>query len=349
LAAFQIAAFTLGKIFRRNKTKKVPRAKHKHKESRMHQDQIKLWQHQHTFNIDKQHIEKRTLAVVIITFIMMIAEILFGWLTNSMALLADGWHMGTHAFALGISLVAYMLARKHAENLRFTFGTWKIEILGAYSSALVLGMVAIIMVYTSVQRLFHPLSIHYDEALFVAIIGLIVNLASASILNIGKVSHSHNHHHHHDDDTAYHSLDDLNLKSAYLHVIADALTSIFAIVAILGAKYLKFNWLDPLMGIVGAALISRWAALLLKDSGVILLDHEIESPLSTEIRAHIESDGDTRISDLHLWKVADDKYACIISLVTGMNHSIDDYKKRLKEVHELAHTTIEINRCVKIA
>ena len=172
----------------------------------MHQHRIELWQHRHTFNIDKQHIEKRTLAVVIITFIMMIAEILFGWLTNSMALFADGWHMGTHAFALGLSLIAYILARKHAQNLRFTFGTWKMEILGAYSSALVLGLVAILMVYTSVERLIHPLSIHYNEALFVAIIGLVVNLVCATILNIGQSSHSHDHSHDHPQDhTAHHS------------------------------------------------------------------------------------------------------------------------------------------------
>jgi cation diffusion facilitator family transporter len=311
----------------------------------MHQTHIESWQHEHTFNSNKQHIEKRTLVVVIITFVMMIAEILFGWLTNSMALLADGWHMGTHAFALGLSLAAYVLARKHAENQRFAFGTWKIEILGAYSSALVLGMVAIIMVYTSVERLLHPLSIHYNEALIVAIIGLIVNLGSASILNGGHASHSHDHHHH-DATTERHTHDDLNLKSAYLHVLADALTSVFAIGAIVGAKYLRFNWLDPLMGIVGAALISRWAFLLVKDSGRILLDHEVESPLSIEIREHIESDGDTRISDLHLWRVADDKYACIIALVTGKNYPIDEYKKRLEEVHELAHVTIEVNKCV---
>jgi cation diffusion facilitator family transporter len=313
----------------------------------MHQDRIEMWQHRHTFNVDKQHIEKRTLAVVIITFIMMTVEILFGWLTNSMALLADGWHMGTHAFALGLSLVAYMLARKHAENLRFTFGTWKIEILGAYSSALVLGMVAVIMVYTSVERLLHPLSIHYNEALFVAIVGLAVNVASAMILNIGQKSHSHDPHHHNGDTDhhSHHSHDDLNLKSAYLHVIADALTSVFAIVAIMGAKYLSYTWLDPLMGIVGAVLISRWAVLLLKDSGRILLDHEIESPLSKEIKEHIESDGDTRISDLHVWKVADNKYACIIALVTAKKYSTDEYRKRLEDIHELAHITIEINEC----
>jgi cation diffusion facilitator family transporter len=318
----------------------------------MHHDHIERWQHQHTFNVNKQHIEKRTLIVVVMTFIMMIAEIFFGWLTNSMALFADGWHMGTHAFALGLSLIAYILARKYAANAHFTFGTWKIEILGAYSSALVLGMVAIMMVYTSAERLLRPLVIQYNQALFVAVVGLVVNAVCAMILNSGRESHHHEAHHHHDDAGAHHTHHthgDLNLKSAYVHVIADALTSVFAIVALLGAKYLAFNWLDPLMGIVGAVLISRWAVSLLMDSGRILLDHETESPLSMEIRKHIESDGDTRISDLHLWKVADDKYACIISLVTGKNCSIDSYRKRLEEVHEVAHITLEINPCVNAA
>ena len=257
-----------------------------------------------------------------------------------MALFADGWHMGTHAFALGISLLAYILARKHAKDSRFTFGTWKIEILGAYSSALVLGMVGIIIVYTSVERLIHPLNIHYNQALLVAIIGLLVNLVCAVILSIGAHSHTHEHHHHH-------AHDDLNLKSAYLHVIVDAMTSIFAIIALLGAKFFTFNWLDPLMGIVGAALILRWAMLLLKDTSGILLDRETASPLLKEIKEHIESDGDTRISDLHLLKVADSKYACIMSLVTGKKYSIEEYRKRLMDIHEFAHITIEINKCEK--
>lgn len=318
----------------------------------MHHNQLKLWQHQHTFNIDKKSIEKNTSVVVAITFIMMIAEILFGWLTNSMALLADGWHMGTHAFALGLSLVAYVLASKHAGDDNFTFGTWKIEILGAYSSAVVLGMVAIFMVYTAVERFIHPLNIHYNQALFVAAIGLVVNLVCAVILNSGTIAHTHDHHHDpdaHEHDKSLHAHDDLNLKSAYLHVIADALTSVFAIIALLGAKYFAFNWLDPLMGIVGATLIARWATLLLKDSSRILLDHETTSPLSTEIREHIESDGDTRICDLHLWRVADNKYACLISLVTGKTYLIDDYRKRLRHLHESAHVTIEINECNRAA
>lgn len=314
----------------------------------MFHDQIEQWQHQHTFNANKEHIEKRTLIVVIITLVMMIAEILFGLLTNSMALFADGLHMGTHAFALGLSLLAYILARKHAKNENFTFGTWKIEILGAYSSALVLGMVAIMMVWTSVERLLHPLAIQYNQALFIAVIGLGINLTSAIILNIRTESHSHAHDHGSSSIKHIHQAhEDLNLKSAYLHVIADALTSIFAIGALLGAKYFNLNWLDPVMGIAGAVLITRWAVFLLKDSAEILLDYRPESPISAEIREYIESDGDTKICDLHVWKVADNNYACIISLVTEKSYSIEDYRKRLKNIHELAHITIEKNESCK--
>jgi len=314
----------------------------------MHNKQIELWRHQHTFNIEKKAIEKRTLIVVIITFVTMIAEIVFGWLSNSMALFADGWHMGTHAFALGISLLAYTLARKYAKDHRFTFGTWKIEILGAYTSAVVLGMVALIMVLTSLERIINPLAIQYNQALIVAVLGLVVNLICAFILDFQTDSHEHDHHH--SEYTLAHSHpkhDDLNLKSAYLHVVADALTSILAIAALLGAKYFEWNWLDPFMGIVGAALIMRWAISLLKDTAGILLElaQEKDTPLMATIQTQIESDGDTKISDLHLWKVAQNKYACIVSLVTGNPCAVEEYKGRLDGIHELVHVTIEMNTC----
>jgi cation diffusion facilitator family transporter len=311
----------------------------------MHNEQIELWEHHHLFNVDKKSVEKSTLIVVIITFITMIAEILFGWLSHSMALLADGWHMGTHAFALGISLIAYMMARKYAKDRSFTFGTWKIEILGAYTSAIVLGIVGLIMIYSSVQRILHPLSIYYNQALFVAFIGLSVNVVCAIILNRGDPSHERDHHHEEEHPSHRHHHEDLNLKSAYLHVVADALTSILAIAALLGAKYFNFIWLDPIMGIVGAGLILHWSSMLLKETGGILLEREIDNPIVNEIKYEIESDGDSVISDLHIWKVAQCKYACIVSLVTSKNYSIEDYKKRLAKVHELAHVTIEVHKC----
>ncbi len=312
----------------------------------MHNEQIELWQHHHTFNVDKKAIEKRTLIVVLVTFVTMIAEIMFGWITNSMALLADGWHMGTHAFALGVSLFAYIMARKYAKDQRFTFGAWKIEILGAYTSAIVLGIVGVVMIFYSVERIFNPLSIHYTQALFVAVLGLLVNLICAIILNVSGHSHKHEHLHKGDEHSHHgHKHEDLNLKSAYLHVVADALTSVLAIVALLGAKYFYINWLDPFMGIVGAGLIIRWSFLLLKDTSGILLECEMDNPIVNEIKNKIESDGDSKISDLHIWKVAQNKYACIMALVTGEKYSIEEYNTRLNKVHELAHITIEINKC----
>jgi len=311
----------------------------------MHDEQIDLWQHHHLFNADKKSVEKSTLIVVIITFVTMIAEILFGWISHSMALLADGWHMGTHAFALGISLIAYIMARKYAKDRSFTFGTWKIEILGAYTSAIVLGLVGLIMIYSSIDRILHPLNIYYNQALLVAFIGLSVNVVCAIILDRGSSS-EHEHHHKEEDRSSHlHRHKDLNLKSAYLHVVADALTSVLAIAALLGAKYFNVIWLDPFMGIVGAGLILHWSFLLLKETGGILLQREIDNPIMNEIKHEIESDGDSIISDLHIWKVAQNKYACIVSLVTAKNCSIEDYKKRLAKVHELAHVTIEVHEC----
>ena len=320
----------------------------------MHDKNLELWQHHHVFNVEKKAIEKRTLAVVIITFVMMTAEIFFGWLTNSMALFADGWHMGTHAFALGISLTAYILARKYARDHTFAFGAWKIEILGAYTSAIVLGLVGLFMIYSSIERLIHPLAIHYNQALLVAVLGLVVNVVCAGILNTGGHSHhhSHDHFHEHEHDSHHHEEhgytnrhQDLNQKSAYLHVLADALTSVLAIIALTGAKYLNFAWLDPVMGSVGAALILHWAYRLISDTAKILLQKEMDSALTGEIRQVMEADGDTKISDLHIWQIAQNRYACIVSVVTGKSFSVEDYKARLKSVHELAHVTVEIYSC----
>lgn len=295
---------------------------------------LEQWQHSHSFNTGKERLEKRTLIVVLLNFGMMIAEIIFGMLTNSMALLADGWHMGTHTFALGISLVAFILARKNSGNTRFTFGTWKIEILGAYTSALFLGVVALSMVFASAERLLNPLSIGYNDALIVSIIGLVFNLFCALILETP---------HEHDKDNDH--KDNLNFQSAYIHVLTDALTSVFAIAALLGAKYFGWNWLDPLMGIVGAVLIARWAINLLKSSAYILLDHEKNSPLFARIKKLIETDKDAQVADLHLWKVADNKYACILSLVADKPQAVAEYKKRLAKISALAHVTIEVNKC----
>ncbi len=333
----------------------------------MHKERIEIWQHEHKFGIEKKENEKRTSIVVVITFVTMALEIFVGWFSNSMALFADGWHMGTHAFALGISVLAYILARKFSKDEHFAFGTWKIEILGAYSSAVILGLIGLIMIYTSVERILNPMVIAYDQALIVAVIGLLVNFACVFILGFKNhshgVGHDHDHgdhqhedhdhgdHQHGDNDHGNQSVSktndhaDLNLKSSYFHVLADALTSVFAIFALLGAKFLHFNWLDPFMGIVGASMIIRWSFLLLKDTSNILLDRQANTPLANTIREKLESDGETRISDMHLWKVEQNRYACIIALVTSKDFMIDDFKKRLDHLHELVHVTIEVNPC----
>ena len=304
----------------------------------MQQTELELWQHPHLFHGEKTEVERRTLLVVVITFLAMAAEIVFGLLANSMALLADGWHMGTHAFALGISLLAYVLARKHALDKRYAFGTWKIEILGAFSSAIVLGLAGAAMAAASLQRFFHPLAIRYNQALLVAAAGLAVNLLSAAILGFRGRAHAH-------EESGRKAAGDLNLKSAYLHVLADALTSVLAIAALLAAKRFGWNWLDPAAGMVGAVLILSWAASLLKETSGILLEREMDSPLVEAVRARMEKDGQTRVSDIHLWKVAQDKYACIVSVLTSRGCAPADYKSELRDLAEIVHITVEMNPC----
>jgi cation diffusion facilitator family transporter len=319
----------------------------------MNTEHIHLWQHDHDFNSGKKSSETKTLIVVIITLLTMLAEIFIGWLSNSMALLADGFHMGTHAIALGISLGAYMLARRHAKSSGFAFGTWKMEILGAYTSAIVLGIAGLAMVFMSVERFLNPLAIRYNEALLVAVLGLSVNIVCAFILGSGH-EHEHAHGHEHGHDEGGHDHDhghengsdmDLNLKSAYLHVVADALTSILAIAALLGAKYLKLTWLDPAMGILGAFLILRWAFLLLRDTSRILLDWHGDLSVTKRIREIIEQDSDSKVSDLHIWQVSQGKYACIVSIITYSQRPYSHYRKLLDTVPGLAHVTVEVLSC----
>jgi cation diffusion facilitator family transporter len=319
----------------------------------MNTEHIHLWQHDHNFNAGKKSSERRTLIVVVITLLTMFAEIFFGLLSNSMALLADGFHMGTHAIALGISLGAYMLARRHAKSSGFAFGTWKIEILGAYTSAIVLGIAGLAMIIMSIERFLNPLVIRYNEALIVAVLGLSVNMVCAFILGSGH-DHGHTHGYEHSHDEEGHDHDhghenghgmDLNLKSAYLHVVADALTSILAIAALLGAKYLKLTWLDPAIGILGAFLILRWAFLLLRDTSRILLDWHGDLSVTKSIREIIEQDSDSKVNDLHIWQVSEGRYACIVSVVTGSGRTYSYYKRLLDSVPGLVHVTVEVLEC----
>lgn len=283
------------------------------------------WQQSHNFNIEKKSAERKTLIVVVITLITMLAEIIAGWIFGSMALFSDGLHMGTHASALSISLISYILARKLSKDTRYTFGTWKIEILGAYTSALILGLMGLFVLIISIQRFFNPVNINYNYAILIAIIGLIVNVISALILQHNGSQEK-----------------DLNLKSAYIHVIVDALTSILAIIALLGAKYLNLQFLDPLMGLVSAFLIFRWTYLLIRDTASILLDKQTDLTLAENIITAIESDGESKVIDLHLWKLASDKYASIICVKANGKHDLEEYKSRLKDYKELAHINIEI-------
>jgi cation diffusion facilitator family transporter len=292
--------------------------------------------HSHVFDEGNPLAKRNTLWAVMLTAVMMIAEIVSGWMFNSMALLADGWHMSSHALALGLSVLAYGAARRFAHDARFSFGTWKIEVLGGYTSAIFLVLVAGLMLYQSVERLMAPTPIHYNEAIAIAVVGLMVNLICAWLL---KDSHGHDHH-----DGHGHHHHDINLRSAYIHVLADAATSVLAIMALIGGKFWGANWLDPVMGIIGTGVIAVWAYGLLRDSGRVLLDAEMDAPVVAEIKEVIEASPiKAEISDLHVWRVGKGKYACILSLVTGGDATPEFFRQQLKVHEELVHITVEVN------
>ena len=308
--------------------------------------------------------EQKTRWAVLLTVIMMVAEIGGGWFYNSMALLADGWHMSSHALALGLSVLAYRAARHFARDHRFSFGTWKIEVLGGFTSALLLVGVAGLMLFESVFRLLDPSPIHYQQAIAIALVGLLVNLACAWLLkddhghhhhghdhhheHHGHHHHGHDHHHehhdhdHHHDHDDHHGHQDLNLRAAYIHVLADAATSVLAILALTGGMLWGADWLDPLMGIVGAVLVAVWAWGLLRDSGRVLLDAEMDTPLVAEIREVIAELPGTDIRDLHVWRVGQQQYACVLSLLMVNPLPAQQIRERLAIHEELVHVTIEI-------
>jgi cation diffusion facilitator family transporter len=273
---------------------------------------------------------------------MMVVEIAGGWWFNSMAVLADGWHMSSHAIALGLSAFAYSYARRQARHRAFAFGTWKIEVLGGYTSAILLLAVAALMVFQSVGRLLTPTEIHYREAIVIAVVGLVVNLICVYWLRGSHHGHDHAHDHadeHHDQHA------DMNVRSAYLHVVADAATSVLAIVALVGGLLWGFAWLDPLMGLVGAALVSLWAWGLLRDSGRILLDAEMDSPVVAEVREAIERGAvPATITDLHVWRVGREKYAVMVSLTTPSQEDAEYFRRALRVHQELAHVTVEVSK-----
>ncbi|MCE9605320.1 MAG: CDF family Co(II)/Ni(II) efflux transporter DmeF [Planctomycetia bacterium] len=313
-------------------------------------DDITPWQHEHKFHEGNPAGERNTWRVVGLTAAMMVVEIVCGTVFHSMALLADGWHMATHVAALGIAALAYWFARRCIGDTRFAFGPWKIEVLGGFSSALALGMVAVYMTIESLERLWSPVEIQYTEALIVTAIGLAVNIASALLL----ADHGHDHGHTHDADgksktcdhdhthKPLHKHDDLNLRAAYVHVIADALTSVLAIAALLGGKFFGWQRLDPIIGIVGAAIVGVWAVGLVREASRVLLDREMDHPLVDEIRATLEADGDTRVTDLHVWRVGPNQFSCAAAIVARNPKTPDEYRVLLKRHTALTHATLEV-------
>ncbi|HEY6123361.1 MAG TPA: CDF family Co(II)/Ni(II) efflux transporter DmeF [Steroidobacteraceae bacterium] len=277
-----------------------------------------------------------------LTAIMMVVEIAGGWWFNSMAVLADGWHMSSHALALGLSAFAYSFARRQANNRRYAFGTWKVEVLGGYTSAIFLLGIAALMTFQSIERLLRPQAIHYGEAIAIAIVGLAVNLLCAWWLR-GSHSHDDAPGHTHGHDHSHH--EDMNMRSAYLHVLADAATSVLAIVALFGGLMWGAAWLDPVMGLAGAVLVSVWAIGLLRDSGRILLDAEMDSPVVAEIREVIEQGVvPARITDLHVWRVGRAQYAVVVGVTTPSNENSEYFRQALRVHEELAHITVEVER-----
>ncbi|MDE3016194.1 MAG: CDF family Co(II)/Ni(II) efflux transporter DmeF [Pseudomonadota bacterium] len=281
------------------------------------------------------HSERRTMYVVSLTAAMMLLEIVCGYVFNSMALLADGWHMSTHAGALGIAAFAYVYARRQARNPRFTFGTGKVGALGGFTSAIILAMIALLVISQSLSRLHHAVPIVYDEAIVIAVVGLGVNLLSAWLLRENHHHHDHEHDRHHDH----------NLRAAYIHVLADAVTSILAIGALIAGKYLGWIWMDPVMGIVGSFIIAHWSIGLMRRTGAELLDQAPEVGLEQAIRGAIERDADNKVTDLHLWHIAPGKLSAIVSLVTDRPQPPKHYKALLREFHHLVHVTVEVNTC----
>jgi cation diffusion facilitator family transporter len=309
------------------------------------------WQPPHDYRPLERRSERRTWAVVILTGLTMLLEITAGYWFNSMALLADGWHMASHMVAIGLAALAYLLARRYAADHRFTFGTWKIEVLAGFASALLLVVVALFMIGESLLRFWAPAAIGFDEALVVAVVGLLVNLLSAWLLR-----DQHDHGHGHGDDAHSHAErghahahgapgKDLNRHAAFIHVLTDALTSVAAIIALLGGKLFGWGWLDPAMGIIGALVILVWARGLLRDTAKALLDREMDDPLVGKVREALERVPDTEVTDLHLWRVGRSQYSCILSVVTHQPHTADRYKAALQPFAQLVHITAEVNRC----
>ena len=329
----------------------------------MHIHNLEQWQHSHDFSVNQDRAEKNTKIVMLLTAVTMVAEIVAGTLFGSMALLADGWHMATHVAAFGITVFAYQYARSHATDPKYTFGTGKVSVLGGFASAIALAVIALIMALESGARLFQPQAIQFNEAIGVAIIGLTVNLVSAWLLQDHHdhhhqdhhQDHHHDHHHDHHDhhhdhhdhphDRDDHDRQDHNLRAAYLHVLADALTSVFAIVALFSGKLFGWVWMDAVMGLVGAGVIAKWSYGLIRDTGLILVDGAIDKRVKLDIVTAIEEDADNRVTDLHIWHIGQNHLAATISLVTHYPQTPEFYKNLLSHIPSLSHVLVEVNHC----
>ncbi len=312
--------------------------------------------HQHNFSSHNSQGEKRTFYVLLLTVVTMIVEIIAGTIYGSIALLADGWHMGTHAAAFGITLFAYRYAKKHAESERFSFGTGKVSVLGGYTSSIALGIVALLMLVESVHRLFNPQAIQFNEAIIVACIGLTVNVVSMFLLgdhhhdhghehghNHSK-NHDHSHSHDHDSDHSHKHGEhhhDHNLRAAYMHVLADTLTSLLAIVALLFGKFYGWNWLDAAMGMIGALVIAKWTMNLMKQTSPILLDENIGDDYRQSITEALASYA--IVTDLHMWKVSGHHYSAAITLESNSDKTISEYKQMLAKFDKINHLTLEVH------
>jgi len=322
----------------------------------MHTDRLEHWTHDHVFSQHQQRAgENRTVAIVILTAVMMVVEIAAGIAYGSMALLADGLHMASHATALGIAVFAYVVSRRLASDTRFAFGVGKINSLAGFASAVLLMGFALFMVMESTERLINPQAISFDNALVVAVIGLVVNGVSAWVLMSTPHGHDHGHGHGHgaahdhqhadDHDHDHHHGHDHNLRAAYMHVLADALTSLLAIIALLAGKYLGAYWLDPVMGLVGAALVARWSYSLIRDTGRVLLDHQLDHDRLELLRSAIEKNSTDRVTDLHLWTIGHEIYAAEIAVVSDAPQGPEFYKARIPAQLNIVHATVEVHRC----
>lgn len=329
----------------------------------MHAHSLKAHHHHHRTHEERHGERKRTTQVLVLTLVTMGAEIVAGMATGSMALLADGWHMATHAAAFAIALFAWSFAERHGDNPHFSFGTGKVGVLGGFASAVALAVAALMMGVESVMRLLRPEAIQFGEAILVAALGLAVNLASAWLLSrAGEHGHAHHGAHGHDHAHAHaheHAHDhkhapeseaakgheDHNLRGALLHVMADALTSVLAIGALLAGMFWGWRWLDPAMGLVGAALILRWSTLLLKETALILLDGNEDAGVKEEIRRRVESDGDARVADLHVWQLGPGRISVALSLVADRPLAPRAYKERLSALPGITHVVVEVNPC----